>query len=58
MICPPCRDGDHAGCPERERQARRLTVTERAASGLCDCQHMARTEARRAEAITTAAPGG
>jgi len=43
MVCQPCRDGQHGACPEKARQRRDLTVTERAASALCDCQHEPRT---------------
>ena len=48
MTCPPCRDGLHGACPELARQADQgITVTERAGSALCDCQHMPRTAAVR-----------
>jgi hypothetical protein len=41
VICQPCRERSHDGCPEVARQRTGLTMTELAGSQLCDCQHQA-----------------
>jgi hypothetical protein len=43
MVCEPCRHDLHPACPEMARQSDPdLTVTEKAASSTCDCQHVSR----------------
>ena len=42
MICLPCREREHALCPEWDRQqSSALSTMELAGSALCDCQHRA-----------------
>ena len=44
MICQPCRNRQHADCPEVARQRTALTLTELAGGHRCDCQHQPSTE--------------
>jgi hypothetical protein len=40
VICQPCQQGAHDGCPEVARQRRGdLSATEKAGSHLCTCSH-------------------
>lgn len=47
MICEPCKNRDHEGCPEVARQADPyISELEKSASHLCYCAHQDGAAAR------------
>lgn len=47
MICDPCKNKDHEGCPEIARQKDPdISVLDKSASHLCYCAHQPGTAVR------------